>query len=669
MQIGIGLGRGPDAAQAALEAARQAKQAVAKPDVALVFASTFLDQKAAHRALCAELDPNILIGCSSYAEISPAGVTQDSVAVLLLQLPGAKVSFAQTPVVSRPFEAGEDLASQLSLSGGATWPLGLMVTGISTGYENEILHALREKLGGMPVFGGVGCGKYNLGLSHPEFRKYFQYLGPELAPHGARIALLELPKKDAALAFGFGHGWQPVGPETTVTRAKGHHVYEVDGVPIIEFFRQFLGDGHKDDFFELMIQRYGFAMLLEGKFEGRSLLKLPVRLDPKHGSLEFWPAEDMQGRRVRLIQCSRQDMIEGARQAAVSCREALGGVPPALVLMVSCCTRKDILHSRVEKELAAVREVFGKDVPVFGYYSGGEIAPFLNRSPEITDPKLPFSGSYYHTTSVALLAIGSRGAAAFGGLTGPDRAAASSDAEVARLSQLLAKSEEVLDNTESFLSNLSRKSYRDGERLKHQADVIHRYTPHSVFSSISENVAKGVYEVGDAEFTGCFMFLDVKGFTSFSEDHPAAEVVKALNELFDPATRVIYENGGDVDKFIGDSIFAAFKTAEEALRCGRKLVTLFEERKRKGSPFSVRIGISSGRAVRANVGSRERREYTYIGDAVNLAQRLEGQCTPGRLLISEALFKKACVPFSEVERKEIAVKGKRKPVVCYECRP
>jgi len=145
------------------------------------------------------------------------------------------------------------------------------------------------------------------------------------------------------------------------------------------------------------------------------------------------------------------------------------------------------------------------------------------------------------------------------------------------------------------------------------------------------------------------------------------EVVSALNELFSPATKIIYDCGGDVDKYVGDSIFAAFKNADDALRAGRLLLSLFKNAKKTGSPFSVRIGINSGRAIRANVGSDDRREYTYIGDSVNLAQRLEEHCSPGMLLISQELFESASVPFETVAKKEILVKGKRNQIVCYEC--
>lgn len=668
MRAAIGLSRDPDPGRAATQAVRQAKKSLPRPDLALVFGSIHYDQRKLHRALCRELDPQILLGGSSYAEITTAGVTKGSVAVLLLSLEDSALSFATAETGSDPYETGKALAGSLSspAGGGERMPVGLLFTAFVTGYENEMLRGLGKTLDRVPVFGGMTCGDYDLGMSHPDFWKNYQYAGPRLARKAARLALLDLPVAKFRLGFGFEHGWEPVGPPVELTRCLDNKVYEVDGLPVFDYYRQFIGKEAPDAFFELMIQRFGFSLLVG---DGHSVLKLPVASDFKEGCIAYFPAEDLQGRKVRLIQASRRGLLEGARRAAQACQAALDGAPPSLVLVVSCRTRNAILHSRMETEVQAIQEVFGKEVPLFGCYSGGEIVPFLNRYEDITSLSQRLSGSHYHTTTVGLLALASLPKAR---VSVPRKASPAirenGPAEVARLKELLSKSEEVLDTTESFLANLSRKSYRDSEQLRKQNEVIHRYTPHEVWNRVGASVARGEYEVPDSEFNGCFFFMDVKGFTSFSEEHPPAQVVSRLNEIFEPATRIIYERGGDVDKFIGDCIFAAFRDPEEAVEAARRILKLFEGLKAQGNPFTVRIGIHSGRAVRANVGSKDRREYTYIGDAVNLAQRLESNCTPGRMLLSEDLYRLLKTP-PPAERREIQAKGKKAPVPAYECAP
>ncbi len=161
--------------------------------------------------------------------------------------------------------------------------------------------------------------------------------------------------------------------------------------------------------------------------------------------------------------------------------------------------------------------------------------------------------------------------------------------------------------------------------------------------------------------------MDVKGFTSFSETHRPPEVVAALNALFGPATDAIHACCGDVDKYIGDCIFAAFRRPDDALRAAKRLLKLVAAQRASGNPFDVRIGVNAGRAIRANVGSRDRREYTYIGDAVNLAQRLESNCAPGRVLISASAYRGSRVRFPTAVRRALSVKGRAQTVTAYEC--
>ena len=302
--------------------------------------------------------------------------------------------------------------------------------------------------------------------------------------------------------------------------------------------------------------------------------------------------------------------------------------------------------------------MFGRDTPVFGYYSGGEIVPAVARYDEAAAPSSSCSG--FHTTTATLLALASPRRARPREL--PKRLLKTESGD---LRAALERSETTLDRTESILANLSRKSYEDGEKLRRQSEVIRRYTPHGIWAEVGLRAARGEYEVPDGVFKGAFLFMDVKGFTSFSENHSPAEVVRELNCIFEPATELVYEHGGDVDKFIGDCIFAAFPTADAALKAARCVLALVARRRREGSPFDVRVGINWGRAVRANVGARGRREYTYIGDAVNLAQRMEANATPGKVLVAGPAWRRlSCRP--KARRRIVQVKGKAKPVAAFE---
>lgn len=666
MKIGIGISLNLNACDAALEAVGKAREAVVEPTLVMAFGSIHLQQNEVYAGLIkAGVDPSILIGGSSYAEISPAGVTYKSLVVLFIEFPGAQIE-----TVSIPLQEDPKMMSSVLLEALGEWKadvkninIGLLLSEMSAGRTNEMLASLRQNVSNLAAFGGMSCGNYDLGMSHDDFWPNYQYCNGVVQNY-VRLAAIQLPCDSYTVSFGYGHGWEPLGPTHIVTRAEGSTVYEIDDLPVIEFYRQFLGRDADDKFFELLVQRYGLALRLEDEKNPRTTVKTPVMIDHEQGSMMFYPVEDMHSRHVNLIQANRTSLIAGARRAAEQCLVGLDGKKPSLVFVVSCSVRGSILHSRSDAEIEAVREVMGQDVPVIGWYSGGEIMPLLNRYDDVINEEEPLSGSGFHGTTIGLLALSYEGGVTQ--ISVPEKMERKSSGR--DIEMLLKQSEETLDNTESFLSNLSRQVYHDGERLRAQSEVLHRYTPHDVWSQAGESAERGEYEIADSEFNGAFLFMDIKGFTSYSEEHAPNEVVQKLNDLFEPATRIIYDCGGDVDKYMGDCIFAAFYDKAKALESGKKILLLFRELKNSGNPFNVRIGINSGRAIRANVGGVDRREYTFIGDAVNLAQRLESNCTPGKMLVSEELYKlKPRTRLGKIKCRLIKVKGKKNPVTVYEC--
>jgi len=652
MKIAIGLGGGAPraAARAALD---QALRKVPRPDLAVAFASVHLDQREVHRELCRRLDPAVLMGGSSFTEITNAGASKGTVALLLVS-GGLSAELFSAAAAGDCARTGGDLAASAAGAAGRG-RIALLLSAITAGYDQQMVSELEKGLK-TPVFGGLSCGDYDAGMGNPAFWRCHQYCGASLERRGARLAVLGLPEGGRA-SFACGHGWEPVGEPLTVTRAEGPEVYEVNGVPVIDFYRQFLGRDGGRDFFKVMVQRYAFAVSEPGSEE--SLLKLPVSCDFRKGCIKYIPSADLQGRKVHLIQSSRLGMISGARAAAERCLAGLRGAKPDLVLMVSCCTRSHILHSRVDAEVAAVRGVFGARVPLFGFYSAGEIAPWRGGT------RRGGPVSHYHTGTVALMALSCGGAAV--SLPRPLRSSRAATQAELKAERMLRVSEEFLDTTESFLSNLSRKTYRDVAQLRRQSEIIHAYTPHGVWKEAGAVAASGGDGLKDAEFSGVFMFMDVKGFTPYTEAHTSAEVVKALNEIFSPATELVYGHGGDVDKFIGDCIFACFPDAPSAAGAAADILRLFRGLNAGGNPFSVRIGLNGGRAVRANVGAPGRREYTFIGDAVNTAQRLESNCEPGKVMVSPAGYAAAAGTFKSAEPRSVTLKGKRLPAKVFLC--
>lgn len=175
-------------------------------------------------------------------------------------------------------------------------------------------------------------------------------------------------------------------------------------------------------------------------------------------------------------------------------------------------------------------------------------------------------------------------------------------------------------------------------------------------------------------------FSDLQGFTSISEGLSPEELTALLNEYLSAMTDIIQEEGGTVDKFEGDAIIAfwnapldledhALRAVRSALRCQESLARMRPAfRERVGKDLYMRIGINTGPAVVGNMGSHSRFDYTMLGDAVNLAARLEGINKQFKTytMISQATLEQMVDAFPVRELSRVAVVGRKEPVTVYE---
>jgi adenylate cyclase len=175
------------------------------------------------------------------------------------------------------------------------------------------------------------------------------------------------------------------------------------------------------------------------------------------------------------------------------------------------------------------------------------------------------------------------------------------------------------------------------------------------------------------------LFSDIAGFTQQSESAPPAEVVARLNAYFERMVQIVDRHGGFVDKFIGDGLLAVFgapvadprnpsSATAAALEMEEAVHVLSAELVRAGKPpISIRIGVHSGEAIVGNIGSSRRFNYTVIGDAVNLASRLEGVAKQLGVSIAVSEATRALCPtlrFRPLGRYRVV--GRAQPVSLFE---
>jgi len=178
------------------------------------------------------------------------------------------------------------------------------------------------------------------------------------------------------------------------------------------------------------------------------------------------------------------------------------------------------------------------------------------------------------------------------------------------------------------------------------------------------------------EVQATVLFTDIAGFTPLAERMPPREVTLLLNKHFSLMTDIIFEFGGTLDKYIGDGLMAVFGApveepddAERAVGAALKMREEFlklREAQDQAESFDMRLGLNSGSVVAGNIGSPRRMDYTVIGDAVNIAARLESAAESNQILIGEETYKlvKGKFKINKVGAKKL--KGKSAEIMAYE---
>jgi class 3 adenylate cyclase len=241
----------------------------------------------------------------------------------------------------------------------------------------------------------------------------------------------------------------------------------------------------------------------------------------------------------------------------------------------------------------------------------------------------------------------------------------------------------VAPTSRDEVGELTRAFNEMGDALEQKERIqraFGRYVDDYVLNQLLESAEDETQAGIEREVT--ILFADVRQFTRLSEGMEATDVVGLLNEFFQLISDVILGRGGTIDKFIGDSVMAYFgapvphtdhplRAVEAACDIARAVEQRNEELREsepgaaKRVPVSIGIGIHTGVVVVGNIGSDRRTDFTAIGDAVNVAHRLEKLAKPGQILVSEAVQRRvrgAALLQFEGERQ---LSGREEPVHVY----
>lgn len=213
------------------------------------------------------------------------------------------------------------------------------------------------------------------------------------------------------------------------------------------------------------------------------------------------------------------------------------------------------------------------------------------------------------------------------------------------------------------------------ERIRH---IFQKYVPTEIIDEVLKTKGESLL-VGKKQ-KATILFSDIRSFTTISERLTAEELVSSLNTYFNIMVTIIIEHKGIIDKFIGDAIMAIFGAPVlhdddpiQSVYTGMKMLNSLKTFNKKQAamgkpPFKIGIGLNTGEVVAGNIGSTQKLDYTCIGDAVNLASRLEGltKLYGIPIIMSEYTYQEVRGTIMAREIDSVKVKGKTRPAKIYE---
>ena len=330
----------------------------------IVFGATrFLDDPGPVAELAAAYPQAALIGCSTSGEILGAAIRDDSLAVAVLRFESTTLATVVAPVESAAASraAGEALARELlnpSLRGVFVLSDGLLVNG------SELIGGLNAVLPETVIVTG--------GLAGDGARFQRTWVIKDGRPQPGFASAVGFYGDQVRIGHGSKGGWDIFGPERVITRSEGNVLYELDGRPALQLYKEYLGERAA----ELPASALLFPLAVRaGPADEKQVVRTVLAIDEAKQSMTF--AGDLpQGYRGQLMKANFDRLVDGASGAALVTQERNPCSGPALVIAISCVGRRLVMGERTEEELEAVLEALPAGVQQVGFYSYGEISPY-----------------------------------------------------------------------------------------------------------------------------------------------------------------------------------------------------------------------------------------------------------------------------------------------------
>ena len=369
LKVSIGTAQALNGREAGLQATHHALNRLGSstPNFSFVISSYQYQAREVVSGVSGLLGDTPMIGFSSSAGLSSSGVHHNSVLVALL----SGDLQAETRWMPGYAQSGRETGAQLSRQAAdQTDPRAIFFFADGfNGDADQLCSAISS--GAYPLVGALSSGDLHTGHS-------YQIAGPQTGTGALSAAFLS---GDLRVGVGAAHGWNPVGSQFRVTRSRGFWLRTLDGRPASETYAQLFGYPARDWAFPPLSHLARLYPL--GVEQGDQLvIRAPIRVEADGSFRMNAPVRD--GVDAYLLVGSRFSCESAAQQAAQQALQQLEGKKPTFALVLVDIAWQMLLKSHPGAEITAIQEILGKDVPVLGGYTLGQIVP----ARESTSPQL-----------------------------------------------------------------------------------------------------------------------------------------------------------------------------------------------------------------------------------------------------------------------------------------
>jgi class 3 adenylate cyclase len=646
LRVGVGHREGVDTAQVLAAAIADVKEQLGDTPAAAVIVtiSGNFDPQQIARGLAAAFPAIPIVGVTSAGDLSSRlGVSEDSINLLVLGCePGDDIRFSAG--LGERAAGDPDAAAAAAIAQAAPGPDASLCFAFPDSRRpgtQALITALAARLPpGCAMFGGKLSGQFD-DLEAPRAQIF-----------GGRVVTDCLPVLLCAGAirhdFRVIRGWTPVGMRQVVHSADGNQVRRIGERTALEYYWHYFGAHAR------LLPEFGLAVHAG---DDGFYIRTPLSSDASDGTISFG-GEVPQGAEVQLSEAVREHLLAETERALASLGtrpgEPAAMLRPAAVLVFSCAARKQILGTRISLEVAAIERAL-PDVPVFGFYAGGEIAPLVAGG----EPRL-------HNATMVTLVLGTCSesqVSAAPKLAPEPMSPALMARKLRRADSYRVRAEDLKEHSTAMLRTIGaeidavraqiaaqnselRRLYDELEAEKHKSEsLLHNILP----ADVAEELRR-TGQVKPIHYDSVtVLFTDFKGFTRVASRMSPAALLRELDFYFSEFDRIIERHGLEKLKTIGDAYMCAggiptvnTSHAGDAVAAAWEIVAFMEavreDKLASGEPpWELRIGVHTG-PLMAGVIGQKKFAYDIWGDTVNIASRLESTGEAGRINLSRSTW-------------------------------